>query len=304
MSRFIGNPGVIDNLQESGNFAMTGNLVVPVSPASSSALMPLSNACTCLDPGTKRTQCMVSIYNCSCCQTNGGGANQVACTWVVPAAVQRATFQMWGAGGGGGRGCGPAGRGVGVGGGSGAFVQFTACVTAGDTWCLKAGGGGTGLTYGGQGCRGDCSCICRVGGGLNVTAFGGGGGSACRDCNGSIGSSGSYGGCFGVNDATLMVGPCILRCGQRVVGRGPYCACGYCCRSASQRGGDAFMSGGGAWGNCRYSGGPCSDSGGKFALGPGGGGAGGTGHGSGQGLYSTPCCRGGRGGAGMILIWM
>jgi len=303
MSRFVGNLGVIDNLQESGNFAMTGNLVVPVSPASSSALVPLSNACTCLDPGTKRTQCMVTVFDRDRCQSNGGGANPVYCTWVVPAAVQRATFQMWGAGGGGGRGCGPAGRGVGVPGGSGAFVQFTASVTTGDTWCLRAGGGGTGLTYGGQGCRGDCSCICRVGGGLNVTAFGGGGGPACRDCFGTIGSSGSYGGCYAINDTTLMLGPCIHRCGVRVSGTGPYCACGYCCRSSQQRGADAFMGGWGAIGNCK-SHAVCSDSGGRWAFNHGGGGAGGAGHGSGQGLYSTPCCRGGRGGAGMILIWM
>jgi hypothetical protein len=63
------------------------------------------------------------------------------------------------------------------------------------------------------------------------------------------------------------------------------------------------MGGWGAQGNCKCHA-VCSDSGGRWALTHGGGGGGAAGHGSGSGLYSTPCCRGGRGGAGMILIWM
>lgn len=303
MSRFIGSRGTVDNLNEGSNFTMTGTLVVPTSNSAGGELIALSTTCTALDPGTKRTQCVLSVYTQGRVQSNGGGANPVYCTWTVPASVQRITVQMWGAGGGGGRGCGPAGRGVGVPGGSGGFVQFTAAVTAGDVYCLRAGAGGTGVTYGGQGCQGECSCICRVGGGLTVSALGGGGGAACRDCYATIGSSGAYAGTSSFADTTCIIGQCVLRCGQRTAGRGPYCACGYCCRSTAQRGGDAFMGGQGAWGNCRC-GIVAPDSGGNHAPGWGGGGAGGTGHGSGSGLYSTPCCRGGNGGPGMILIWM
>lgn len=303
MSRFIGNRGIIDNLNESGNFAMTGPLIVPTSNSAGGELVALSTTCVSLDPGTKRTQCVLTVYNRDQCQGPGGAANPLYCTWTVPASVQRITVQMWGAGGGGGRGCGPAGRGVGVSGGSGGFAQFNVAVVPGETYCLKVGAAGTGQTYGGQGCQGECTCMCRVGGGLTVSALGGGGGPACRDCYASIGSSGAYAGGTSVADTGCMVGQCSLKCGQRTHGRGPYCACGYCCASTAMRGGDSFLGGWGAWGNCK-SGVPCPDSGGRWACQWGGGGGGGAGHGSGQGLYSTPCCRGGRGGPGMILIWM
>lgn len=303
MSRFIGNRGIIDNLSESGNFAMTGELVVPTSPSAGGELVALSSTCTLLDPGTKRTQCVLTVFEEGRCQSAGGGANPLYCTWTVPASVQRVTVQMWGAGGGGGRGCGPAGRGVGVPGGGGGFAQFNVAVVPGETYCLKAGAAGTGQTYGGQGCRGECTCMCRVGGGLTVSATGGGGGPACRDCYGAIGNSGAYGGTVSIADTTCMVGCCNYKCGQRTHGSGPYCACGYTCRSTNQRGGNAFMGGQGAQGHCKGCF-ICPDSGGNWAKGWGGGGAGGTGHGSGSGMYSTPCCRGGRGGPGMILIWM
>ena len=302
MSRFIGSRGIIDNLLEGANFSMTGNIVVPTSNVASSELMALSTATTCLSSTTNRSQCVISVFNQNCCQGAGGSANPLYCTWTVPSGVQSVVVQMWGAGGGGGRGCGPAGRGVGVPGGSGGFVHFRAATVAGEVWCLRAGSGGTGVTYAGQGCQGDCSCICRVGGGLEVSAFGGGGGPACRDCYGTIGTSGAYGGGSSFAQTTCILS-CHLRAGGRMHASGPYCACGYCCSTTAQRGADAFMGGWGAWGNCK-AGKPCSDSGGNFALSFGGGGAGGTGHGSGQGLYSTPCCRGGRGGAGKILIWM
>jgi len=302
MSRFIGNRGIVDNLNEGSNFAMTGALVVPTSNVASGELVALSTTCTALNPGTRRTQCVLTVFEAGRCAP-AGGSNPLFCTWTVPPSVQRITVQMWGAGGGGGRGCGPAGRGVGVTGGGGGFVQFQAAVTPGDVYCLRAGAAGTGLTYGGQGCRGECSCICRVGGGLTVSATGGGGGPACRTCDGGLGNSGAYGGQSSWADTTCLIGQCVLRCGSRTFGTGPYCACGYCCRSTNMRGGDAFMAGHGAQGNCKGCF-VCSDAGGNFAPGWAGGGSGGTGHGSGQGLYSTPCCRGGRGGPGMILIWM
>jgi hypothetical protein len=306
MSRFIGNRGTVDNLNGGSNFSMTGNLIVPVTNTLNTELIACSTAVTALGGSSSNTQCVTAVYQAGRYQTAAGGANDLFCTFTVPPGVQRVTWQMWGAGGGGGRGCGPAGRGVGVPGGGGGFMQFTSVTVPGETYCIRVGAGGTGVTYGGQGCRGSCTCICRVGGGLTVAALGGGGGAACRDCNATLGNSTSYPiGCLSIADSTCIVSTSCVRCqcGDMAQASGPYCACGYCCRSTAQMGGSAFMGGTGAHGNCKghY---VCSDAGGKHAPTWGGGGGGGSGHGSGQGLYSTPCCRGGNGAPGMVLIWM
>ena len=301
MSRFVGNKGT-DTIKTAGG-TITGELIVPVTNIGTNELISIQNF------GNRRDQalaesgapapCVLNVVNLACCQSGAGAGTNLFCTWTVPTGVQRVFVQMWGAGGGGGRGCGPAGRGIGHPGAAGGYAQFVMCVNSGETYCLQSGLGGTGLTYGGMGCRGGCTRICGATG-VDVIACGGSGGPACS-CSGCC----AIGGPVTVSLTTRVVPGTLVCCtGGTAFANGPWCACGACCRSGGrQRGADAFLGGWGARGTCRGRR-LCSDAGGCFSCSFGGGGAGATGHGSGQGLYSTPCCRGGRGGAGRITIWM
>lgn len=301
MSRFVGTRAV-DTIKESGA-TMTGELLIPTTNSATGELISIQNFGTCVSAagsGSALTSCVLDIFNGACCQSNGGGGAPLCCNWVVPSGVNRIFVQMWGAGGGGGRGCGPAGRGIGHPGAAGGYAQFVAAVTPGETICLQTGLGGTGVTYGGMGCNGGNTRFCRNGGNLYITVCGGAGGPACS-CGGCCACGGSV---ALLSGACIVSGTFVCCKGPDSFANGPWCACSACCRSGGwQRGGDAFLGGWGARGTCRGRC-LCSDAGGCFACSFGGGGAGGTGHGSGQGLYSTPCCRGGRGGAGRIMIWM
>lgn len=300
MSRFVGKKAV-GTIKLSGTApgdALTGELVIPTTNTNVNELVSIERFSACVNAPGVRSTCTLDIFNGTCCQSNGGGGANLFCTWVAPTGVQRVFVQMWGAGGGGGRGCGPAGRGMGHPGAAGGYAQFVTCVVPGETYCFQTGLGGTGVTYGGMGCRGGCTRMC--GPSLDLSATGGGGGPACS-CMGCC----AVGGNITVAVTGRIVPGTLICCkGHDITALGPWCACGGCCRSGGrQRGGDAFIGGWGARGTCRGRC-LCSDAGGCFACGFGGGGAGGTGHGSGQGLYSTPCCRGGRGAAGRIIIWM
>lgn len=298
MSRFVGKK-VRDTIKTADD-TITGELQIPTTNSLSTELVSITRFDQCLAAvgSNSPTSCVIDIFNASCCQNNGGSGTDLKCTWTVPSGVNRVFVQMWGAGGGGGRGCGPAGRGIGHPGAAGGYAQFVLCVTAGEVYCISSGLGGTGFTYGGMGCLGNCSCMC--GPCLNIRTCGGAGGPAC-----SRGPCCAAGGQVGIDcSGRIVPGTLFCQFGADSVAQGPLCACAACCRSGGwQRGGDAFMGGWGARGTCRGRC-LCSDSGGCFACSFGGGGAGGTGHGSGQGLYSTPCCRGGRGGAGRVIIWM
>jgi hypothetical protein len=298
MSRFVGNKAV-PTITTSGG-PITGELGVPTTNTLTTELVSIErfNACLTDSGGGPSSLCTLNVFNAACCQNNGGGGTNLFCAWTVPSSVQRVFVQMWGAGGGGGRGCGPAGRGIGHPGAAGAYAQFVTCVNAGEVYCMQVGLGGTGVTYGGMGCGGGITCIC--GPGIAVQTAGGGGGPACS-CAGCCAPGGGISiGCTG----RMAPGTFICCTGTTAFANGPWCACSACCRSGGwQRGADAFLGGWGARGTCRGRR-LCSDSGGCFSCSFGGGGAGGTGHGSGQGLYSTPCCRGGRGSAGRIIIWM
>ena len=301
MSRFVGNKSV-DNIKRSGG-EISGELIVPTTNTASTELISRQNFNTCLTNRIAATvfpaPCVLNVFNPACCQSGSGGGTNLFCTWTVPAEVRRVLVQMWGAGGGGGRGCGPAGRGIGHPGAAGGFAQFALCVTPGEQYCLQAGLGGTGLTYGGMGCRGGCTRMCAAGS-VDIITCGGSGGPAC-----SCAPCCAIGGAVALALTTRVVPGTLVCCtGTSAFAAGPWCACGACCRSGGRhRGADAFLGGWGARGTCRGRR-NCSDAGGCFSCSFGGGGSGGTGHGSGQGLYSTPCCRGGRGSAGRITIWM
>lgn len=302
MSRFVGKKavGTIKLSGTSPGYELTGELGVPITNTNSGELISIQRFGACIETNGvgPRVSCVLDVFNAGCCQSNGGGGTNLFCTFTVPQRVQRVLVQMWGAGGGGGRGCGPAGRGVGHPGAAGGFAQFAACVTPGETICLQSGLGGTGVTYGGMGCRGGCTRICGTG--IDIITCGGGGGPACS-CMGCC----AVGASVQLNTTTRLVPNTVICCrGNDAIAFGPWCACGACCRSGGRhKGADAFLGGWGGRGTCRGRR-NCSDAGGCFACSFGGGGVGGTGHGSGQGLYSTPCCRGGRGAAGRIIIWM
>jgi hypothetical protein len=300
MSRFVGRTGQIGEvIKIAGGQTVTGEILHPTTNSGANELVTLCRSCCCISPGSpNRSHCALTVVNLACCGNNGStDSNPLTCNWVVPNNVCRVTVQMWGGGGGGGRGCGPAGRGIGHPGGAGAFMQFGLCVLPNETYSIRVGSGGTGVTYGGMGCQGGCTRI--NGPGLDVITFGGQGGPACA-CMGCCAPGGTIS--LG-NTGRIVPGSLFCCCGQPVMVQGPWCACSACCRAgASRKGADPYM-GSGARGGCRGRR-NCSDAGGCFNCSFAGGGAGGTGHGSGQGLYSTPCCRGGRGGAGMLIIWM
>lgn len=298
MSRFVGQIGTRGDILKEEGGTFTGELIVPTTNTGSTEFVSLTRMCACVGPGNPfKSQCVITVFDGRC--ASAGSTNFLDCTWTVPTGVQRVFIQMWAGGGGGGRGCGPAGRGMGHPGGAGGYSAFTMCVNAGEQYLLRAGAGGTGLTYGGMGCQGDCSRVCGSPG-IDVNVFGGQGGPACA-CSQCC----APGGGASVTLCTRMVpGSWVCIPGAYATKNGPWCACAGCCRPGNNRGGNAALGGWGASGTCRGRC-HCSDSGGCWACSSrGGGGAGGTGHGSGQGLYSTPCCRGGRGGAGAIFVWI
>lgn len=117
--------------------------------------------------------CSFSSYHDNCCNT-----------FIVPADVSSATFDIWGGGGGGGRlqccGTGPGGQ-------SGSYAQKSVPVNPGDCYAVRVGFA-THCSSSERGCTGCHSCVCGVN--LNgttnevqVCAQGGGGGCWC--CSGN-----------------------------------------------------------------------------------------------------------------------
>ena len=224
------------------------------------------------------------VYNTNVNSVTNGGQ---CCLWTVPAGVVWAKFEVWGGGGSGGGSC--CCQDMARGGGAGAYARKTIRVVPGQTYTICAGSSGCCNTA----CCGQCGfpsyacnasatyplCLCAAGGpgGISQCFWGTNGCCSCPTC---WACSGSY-------------------CGQDF---------GLCAVSGSAHEGSGCYFD--AWGyvpQAPYLGGGVRVSRtycGEFYMGcdgvgastfPGGGGGGAHAHGG-------PCCWGGWGAGGLVLI--
>ncbi len=140
----------------------------------------------------------LAIYNTDTPSVTNGGS---CCLWTVPAGISWAVFETWGGGGSGGGACCCMGPYYGP--ESGAYSKKNLAVTAGQQFCICAGGSGCCNTQ----CCGVCGypswVLCQAGGATVTCAAGGCGG--CVQCFRSY--QGCTGICFGMCKMGCDVGP-------------------------------------------------------------------------------------------------
>jgi len=249
--------------------------------------------------------------------TGGTAVTGNVCSWVVPAGVQSAVFEVWGGGGGGGGGicvcdCCAATQG----GGGGGYAMKTITVNAGETYTLCAGNSGVDSTgtFGAPigweqtGRDGGKSYVTGPGMVANFCATGGKGGQSTFTVN-CYGGCGCHGGLPGSGDAASggigYNGDMNYGGTPGVVGTGG----GGSSWSYSKftMGGNAAGPGGGAGGylsyTCCYT---CADNGttGPYNMHGSFPGGGGSGHTNGQTTRNCTCTQtqSGHGGSGLVKV--
>jgi hypothetical protein len=251
------------------------------------------------------------VYDTTCSSVNGN-----TCSWVVPAGVTSAVFEVWGGGGGGGGGiCTCDCCSTTQGGGGGGYAMKSIPVSAGQTYVLCAGNAGTDSTgtFGAPvgweqtGVDGGKSFVTGPNMVANFCATGGKGGQSNFTIN-CYGHCGCHGGLSGSGTAAsgglgyngdLNYGGTPGLVANDGGGAWPY--------STFSMGGNAGGPGGGAGGyvgyTCCYT---CADNGTNGAYNmhgaiPGGGG---SGHFNGQANRNCGCTQtqSGRGGPGLVRV--
>ncbi len=120
-------------------------------------------------------------------------------SWQCPAGVTSVLVQIWGAGGGGGGAQGTSVRRAGGGGGSGGYSTATINVTAGTTYSIVVGTGGTaGPNSSGNGGTGGASSF-----GANLLVANGGSGGVAGVGGGTAAGTGGAGATAGTADASV-----------------------------------------------------------------------------------------------------
>lgn len=121
----------------------------------------------------KNTAGSISVYN----NDSYCGITNATCTWTVPAGINIAEFQVWGAGGSSVSCNNTSYCSYGAGGDNGEYTYAVASVTPGDTFCLIAGGAypcggchsyfncnGSGSSVHNDGSTSNCLKLCSCGG--------------------------------------------------------------------------------------------------------------------------------------------